>query len=293
MPNPIGCHGLVWTDQFDPDSLDQVARRTAAAGFDLLEIPFMDPWGFDGAGARKILDAHGLACVLSVGHDHGSDPTGDAGEAAAAERLLDHAVEVASDMGASQIVGVLYSKLRRYPLALTTSARLQSQEILARVAERAKSHGVQLSLEIVNRYETNVINTLADTASYIAGTGSDNIKMHIDSFHMNIEEADLYTPVVQYKDLVGYVHVSENTRGYLGSGGVAFDQLFRALAEIGYAGPVTLETFSPDLLQPEFAGLLALWRPFYKDPDDLGSHAVEFIRNKLRAAQTVAEAARR
>jgi len=248
MRNPIGCHGLVWTDQFDLGSLDQVARRTAAAGFDLLEIPFMDPWAFDGTSARKIIDAYGLSPVLSVGHDHGSDPTGDAEEAVAAERLLQHAVEVATDLGVSQIVGVLYSKLQRYPLAVTPSRRRQSQEILARVAERAKNHTIQLALEIVNRYETNVINTLADTASYIAETGSDNIKMHIDSFHMNIEEADMYSPVVKYGDLVGYVHVSENTRGYLGSGGVAFDQLFRALAHISYPGPVTFETFSPDLL---------------------------------------------
>jgi D-psicose/D-tagatose/L-ribulose 3-epimerase len=71
---------------------------------------------------------------------------------------------------------------------------------------------------------------------------------------------------------------------------IRFDQLFRALAQVGYAGPVTFETFSPDLLEPDFAGLLALWRPFYQDPDDLGRHAVEFIRNKLRAAQTVADA---
>jgi D-psicose/D-tagatose/L-ribulose 3-epimerase len=293
MTNPVGCHGLVWTDRFDLGSLDQVARRTAAAGFDLLEVPFMNPWSFDGTGAGKVLRARGLSSVLSVGHDHGSDPTGNAEEAAAAEKLLDHAVEVAADMGASQVVGVLYSKLRRYALAATPKGRRQSQDILARVAERAAGHGVQLSLEIVNRYESNVINTLADTAEYIAGTGSDNIKMHIDSFHMNIEESDLYSPVVTYGGLVGYVHVSENTRGYLGSGQVAFDQLFRALAQVGYAGPVTFETFSPHLLQPEFAGLLALWRPFYDDPDELGAHTVGFIRNKLRAAQAVHDAANR
>ena len=286
MRNPVGCHGLVWTDQFDLGHLDQVARRTAAAGFDLLEVPFMNPWSFDGTGAGKIISAHGLSCVLSVGHDHGSDPTGTAEEATAAEKLLNHAVEVAADMGASQVVGVLYSKLRRYPLALTPAGRRQSQDILARVAERAAARGIQLSLEIVNRYETNVINTLADTAAYIAETGSGNIKMHIDSFHMNIEEADMYSPVIKYGHLVGYVHVSENTRGYLGSGGVAFDQLFRALAQAGYVGPVTFETFSPDLLEPAFAGLLALWRPFYDDPDDLGRHAAGFIRNKLRAAET-------
>jgi D-psicose/D-tagatose/L-ribulose 3-epimerase len=53
MRNPVGCHGLVWTDQFDLGSLEQVARRTAAAGFDLLEVPFMNPWAFDGTGAGR------------------------------------------------------------------------------------------------------------------------------------------------------------------------------------------------------------------------------------------------
>jgi D-psicose/D-tagatose/L-ribulose 3-epimerase len=284
--NPIGCHGLVFTDVYRPDTFDKVARRIAAAGFDLFEVPLMDPWGFDADRAANTLRELNLQATLSVGHGPDTDVSSeDAAIAAAGEKLLIQAVDQAARLGASQVVGVLYSQLKRYPMPVTAAGRRQAQRVLARVADHAASSGLELSLEVVNRYETNVINTLSDAAEFVASVDRPNVKLHVDSFHMNIEETNLYTPLVEAADLIGYAHVSENTRGYLGSGGVRFGGFFRGLADAGYTGPITFETFSNKQLSASLTGLLAVWRPFYDDADALAAHAAQFARSQVEASE--------
>ncbi|MFV0425871.1 MAG: sugar phosphate isomerase/epimerase family protein [Beutenbergiaceae bacterium] len=285
--NPVGCHGLTFTDAFTTDDFDATARRIAAAGFDLYEVPLMDAWGFDAARGKHILDDLGLASVVSVGHDGPTDISQeDPAQAKAGEELLNQGLQQAHTLGASMMTGVLYSSLKRYGRAITPAGRAQSQQILGRVADRAADLGMSIGLEIVNRYETNVINSLKSAAAFTDEIGRPNVKLHIDTFHMNIEEDDLYHPVLEVADRIGYVHVSENTRGYLGSGRIDFEQFFQALATIGYTGPLTFETFSASQLSADFAGLLAVWRDFYSDPDDLAAHAAAYVRRGLAAAQS-------
>lgn len=292
MKNLIGCHGLTFTDSADAQAFDETARRIAAAGFDLFELPLMDPWGFDAVRAGGVLRDLGLASVVSIGHDGPTDISQvDSAQAKAGEELLNQGLTQANRLGATIMTGVLYSSLKRYGRAVTPAGRAQSQEILGRVADRAADLGITISLEIVNRYETNVINTLRDAAVFADEIGRPNLKLHIDTFHMNIEESDLYRPVIDVGDRIGYVHVSENTRGYLGTGRIDFDLFFRALAEIGYQGPMTFETFSTSNLSPDFAGLLAVWRAFYSDTDDLAAHAAAYTRSGMHAAHTIVDRA--
>ena len=104
--------------------------------------------------------------------------------------------------------------------------------------------GVTLGLEICNRYETNVVNTAHDCLRLADDIGADNVVIHLDTYHMNIEESDFATPVRDCGERLGYVHIGENHRGYLGSGHIDFASFFAALAEIDYRGAVTFESFS-------------------------------------------------
>lgn len=290
MTNLVGCHGLTFTDRFTAADFDQTARRIAIAGFDLYEVPLMDPWGFDAVRGGAVLRDLGLSSVVSIGHDGPTDISqDDPAQAIAGEALLNQGLLQAERMGASMMTGVLYSSLKRYRHAVTSSGRSQAQEILGRVADRAADLGITIALEIVNRYETNMFNTLRHAAEFADEIGRSNIKLHIDTFHMSIEESDLYSPVLEVGDRIGYVHVSENTRGYLGSGRIDFDLFFRALASVGYSGPLTFETFSASNLSPDFAGLLAVWRSFYSDTDDLASHAASYLRQGMHAARAVVQ----
>jgi D-psicose/D-tagatose/L-ribulose 3-epimerase len=141
-----------------------------------------------------------------------------------------------------------------------------------------------LGLEICNRYETNVINTAADALRLADDIGADNVTIHLDTYHMNIEEDDLAGPVRLVGDRLGYVHIGENHRGYLGSGHIDFPGFFGALAEVGYAGPITFESFSSAVVSPTLSSDLAIWRNLWSDSADLAVHAREFMQTELERA---------
>ena len=128
-----------------------------------------------------------------------------------------------------------------------------------------------LGLEVVNRYETNLVNTAAQAVELIGEIGEANVKVHLDSYHMHIEEAglvhlDSYHMHIEEAGLaqavetagshLGYVHIGESHRGDLGTGNVDFDQLFRALAKQGYTGPITFESFSSRVVSPQLSNVL-------------------------------------
>jgi len=141
--------------------------------------------------------------------------------------------------------------------------------------------GVQLGLEVCNRYETNVVNTAVDALRLTDDIGADNVDVHLDIYHMNIEENDFVEPVLLLGDRLGYVHVGENHRGYLGSGHLDFDSFFGALRSIDYRGGITFESFSSAVVSPTLSNDLSIWRNLWSDSDDLAASAHSFLLEHL------------
>src|SRR5207249_357107 len=83
--------------------------------------------------------------------------------------------------------------------------------------DRAAQHGITIGLEVVNRYETNVLNTAAQAVAFAKRVALPNVKVHLDTYHMNIEEADLESALIDTGAMLGYFHIGESGRGYLGS----------------------------------------------------------------------------
>jgi D-psicose/D-tagatose/L-ribulose 3-epimerase len=106
----------------------------------------------------------------------------------------------------------------------------------------------------------------------------------LDTYHMNIEEADLVRPVHEVGTRLGYVHIGENHRGYLGSGHLDLTGFFHALADIGYTGPITFESFSSAVVARGLSNDLAIWRNLWDDGADLASHACTYIATGVSAA---------
>jgi D-psicose/D-tagatose/L-ribulose 3-epimerase len=102
---------------------------------------------------------------------------------------------------------------------------------------------------------------------------------------MNIEEADLAAPVLACGQRLGYVHIGENHRGYLGSGHIDFKQFFDALAQAGYQGTVTFESFSSAIVNEQLSNALGIWRPMWEDGMDLALRAHRFMAEGLSKAQ--------
>ena len=140
-----------------------------------------------------------------------------------------------------------------------------------------------LGLEVCNRYETNVINTAADALRLADDIGADNVLIHLDTYHMNIEEDDFVRPVHLVGDRLRYVHIGENHRGYIGSGHLDFGAFFHALADIDYRGPITFESFSSAVVSPTLSNDLSIWRNLWNDGPALALHAHTYLTNSLDA----------
>jgi D-psicose/D-tagatose/L-ribulose 3-epimerase len=284
----IGCHGLVWTGTYDAAGIRHAVQKTQEAGFDLIEFPLMDPFTFDVGAARKALDEFGIAATGSLGLDESTDISSEDDSAVrAGEALLERAVDVLAELGAGHLCGIIYSAMRKYMEPATPGGIANSQAVIGRIAERARQAGIKVSVEVTNRYESNVLNTARQAREFVAATGSAGVGVHLDTYHMNIEESDMFTPVLDTTELLSYVHIGESHRGYLGSGTVDFGSFFRGLARIGYDGPVVFESFSSAVVNKDLSRTLGIWRNLWEDSDDLAAHANRFIRDQLRAVESI------
>ena len=106
--------------------------------------------------------------------------------------------------------------------------------------------------------------------------GSDNLTLHADTYHMNIEEEGFYKPIVNCADVLSYIHMSESHRGLVGTGTVNWDQIWNALKEIDFSGKLVLESFAA--INPELAAATCLWRPPNEGPEVLATQGLAFLK---------------
>jgi D-psicose/D-tagatose/L-ribulose 3-epimerase len=204
---------------------------------------------------------------------------------AAGRRRLELAVNLVRDVGGDYLGGVIFGKLGRYTSPVTERGRANSIETIAALADRAEASGITLGLEFCNRYETNVLNTTEQTLAFIAETGRPNVVAHLDTYHMNIEETSFRDAVLAASRAgkLGYVHVGESHRGQLGTGSVPWPEFFSALREVDYAGTITFESFSSEVVHPTLSSALSIWRNLWVDGFELATGARAFIRENYGA----------
>ncbi len=294
MTNRLGLHANVWVRDWTRESCTLAVNRTAEAGFDLIEISAPDPRALDIAFTARELQRAGIAANLSLGLDETRDiSSGDPQSMAAGEARLREVVDAAAELGATHVCGILHSAFRKYSEPPTAAGIAGAVEVLRRVGEEAGRHGITLGLEVVNRYESNVLNTAGQAVEFCRRIGLPNVKVHLDSYHMNIEEADAAQAIVATGGDLGYFHLGESNRGYLGAGSVDFPRLFAALVRIGYDGPLVFESFSSTVVGQPLCGILGIWRNLWEDGGDLAQHARQFIETQLKTAREIGAEARR
>jgi len=287
--NPVGVHALVWAGGTTQPEIESIVASTVAAGYDLVELSLHDMDRLDVDAARKTIADAGLQVSCSRGLAFDADVSSDDPEVVArGATFLQDSLDIADGVGATFFTGALYSALGKYGAPLTEAGRGNAVSVLRDLAREASGRGISLGLEICNRYETNVINTARDALRLADDIGEDNVSIHLDTYHMNIEESDMVTPVLEVGDRLGYVHIGENHRGYLGAGSIDFPAFFHALARIDYAGPITFESFSSAVVSPTLSNDLSIWRNLWDDGADLARRARSFIDVHLAAAASAA-----
>lgn len=283
--NEVGVHALVWVEGWSEPEADRALEQTKRAGYDFVEIPLLDPAAVDGALTARLLAEYELGATCSLGLSFDADVSSEHEEVRGrGEELLRAAVRTTAELGSDFVGGVVYSAMGKYLSPSTPRGRANAVETLARVAGYAAEAGVTIGIEPVNRYESNLLNTGEEARAFIDEVGAANLVVHLDSYHMNIEERDLASPVRLCSDVLGYVHIGESHRGYLGTGSVDFPALFAALAEVGYEGRLAFESFSSVVVSERFQTALGLWRDPWSDSFDVARRAREFVADQLSAA---------
>jgi D-psicose/D-tagatose/L-ribulose 3-epimerase len=271
----LGIHAYAWCSQWSNDTLDLI-DRVQALGLDFIEIPLMCLETLDAAAARARLEQVGLGVCTSTVLLGDTDVTSDQPEARRqGVEYLKACVRATAALGATNFSGVIYSQHVK-PAAQAPTERTWelSAGCLREVAVFARDFGVQLGLEPVNRYESYLVNTCAQARKLLDMIGEANVKIHLDTYHMNVEEKDFYAATkLAGSDLIHY-HLCENDRGIPGTGLVDWDGVFRALAELRYEGYAALESFV------DCTGNMNtwVWRQLAADGDTLVREGLAFIR---------------
>jgi D-psicose/D-tagatose/L-ribulose 3-epimerase len=259
-----------WNNQIAP----KIIAQAAELGFDFLEIPILKPDEFDSAIVAKALrenQIEGVASLCLPKDAHLTfNPSG-------ALTFLKKAVDRVAGIGGKQLLGCLYCNLGTLTKAPPTEEEYQKvAEVLGELHRYARQQGIQLGVEPVNRYETYLYNTGEQAAKLFAAMGVDDMIIHFDTYHMNIEEESFSAALKNAGKLAGYIHMSESHRGLPGEGTVDWDDVFGGLKEINYGGPLVLEAFAA--INPDLIGATCLWRPSKYKPLELATRGLKFLR---------------
>jgi D-psicose/D-tagatose/L-ribulose 3-epimerase len=277
-----GGHALVWSGDWTKDGARRAIAGAKRAGYDYIEVALLDPWKVDSKMTKDLLDEYGIFATASLGLSPATDVTStDPKIVAAGDELLRKATDVLHAIGGSELCGVLYCNLGKYPGPASKENYENSVKAMQRLCDYASDKGINVSLEVVNRYETNIMNTGIEGLKFLEAVNRTNAYVHLDTYHMNIEEDGMEKSVVACGDRLGYVHIGESHRGYLGSGNVDFDTFFSALKKINYSGPIAFESFSSAVVDPALSNTLCVWRNLWSDSDDLASHALKYMKERF------------
>lgn len=274
----LGIHAYAWCSQWSNRSLHLI-DKVKGLGLDFIEIPLMALDTFDAIAIKSRLGEANLDAVTSTVLLEGTDITSHDPEVRRrGVNYLKDCVIATSEIGKTNLSGVVYSQHVK-------SGQSRPGEVdwayasagLREVAQFAQQYGVQIGLEPVNRYESNLINTCEQALKLKEMIGEPNIKIHLDTYHMNMEEKSFYTATKAAQDQLMHYHLCENDRGIPGTGLVHWDDIFRALGEMNYQGYAALESFV-DVTDNMNTWV---WRQLAPDGDTLVRDGVAFIRRLM------------
>lgn len=271
-------HAYTWAPMWTTEYGGYAVDRAAALGYDHVVVPIRDHENIDAQAIRRIFTTAGIKPVTTSPLQPENDISST--DRTIWQRGVDRhkaALDLAASMGADRMGGILYSafgKASRVPGADNFKA---AAEGLALVAEKAASMGMLLTLEVVNRYETNLVNTAADAVRLIQAIGADNVKVHLDTFHMNIEEDDMMAALDLALPHLAYFEIDQNHRGLLSRGSIDFAPFLERLKQAGYAGLVGVEAFSSAISHADITAGVAAWRNMFENGDDVAREGIELM----------------
>jgi D-psicose/D-tagatose/L-ribulose 3-epimerase len=280
----FGVNTWVWTSPLTTKELESLAPKVAGMGFDWIEIPLEGLDDLEPSRGRAIVRDHGLgvSTCAAMGPDRDlvhPDPAIQQNGMA----YIRGCIDITGKLGATNLVGPIYSAVGRTWQA-TPDERARDIDLLVKnlgaLARYAGDHGVVICIEPLNRFETSLINLATQAIEVVDRVDHPSCKIMLDTFHMNVEEKSLGNAIRAAGPRLHHVHACENDRGAPGSGNVTWQDVKQGLADIGYDGPVVIESFTAKV--KSIARAAAIWRALAPTQDDLAQDGLRFLRGLLR-----------
>lgn len=267
----FGASILTWLPTWTTEGGKWAIEQAAKTGYEVVEIllPSLDK--FDARAAKQLAKNNNIelkySLILPQDHHLPLYPE-------KAKTLLNHALEVVEQLDGNLLAGVLYTGIGVFTGAPRTATETQIiVDVIGEVAEQAQRKGISLALEPINRYETYLLTSIDEVLDIIQRIGKNNIGVHLDTFHANIEESNMYDPIIKAGNSLKHIHVAGSDRGIIGQDNINWEALFKALATINYQGDLVLESFSSEVT--ELIAPTSMWR---KSPYNCEQLAVQSLR---------------
>ena len=276
----FGVTTWLWTSPFTTGSIHPIFSKIAEMGFDAVEIAVEDPAVIDAKAVKQGLAEYGLQGIICAAFGPTRDLTHE--DPAVHENCFNYirsCFDICNELGSQFLAGPMYSavgKARMVPQEQRKREWDLAVKNLHAVCEMAGERNLQIALEPLNRFESDLVNTAADVIRLVKDISHPAAKIMLDGFHMNIEERDIAKAIVTAGDKLIHIQVSENYRGTPGTGQTRWDAYKKGLLEIDYKGTVTIESFTPE--NKELAGAVCFWHPMADDQDSFATEGLRFLK---------------
>ena len=276
----FGANTFIWRSPFSTDADIDLLDKVKGMGFDVIEIAVEDPSLIDVAKVKSALDETGMGVVMcGVFGSERNISSLDAKERTNSESYLKWMIDAAAELDAGPIIGPMYSAVGKARLADPADRQEEWQwavDGLKSMCKYAAERNVKLAFEPLNRFENDLINVVDQGLKLIADVDEPNIGLHIDTFHMHLEEKDPPAAIRKAGDRIFHVHACENDRGVPGTGQVDWLGIFSALKDINYQQIVGIESFNPGV--KSIARAVCIWREIAPDQDTIARDGLKFLK---------------
>lgn len=279
----FGVNTFVWVSPCTTAAVIELAPKVKSMGFDILEIACENPDLLDMQTIQKAIAQNGLSAIICgvLGPDRNICSFNP--EIRENARTYIHwMIDAAAQVGSEVVCGPLYSAVGKDHLDDQELRRKEWDLAVAEIrelADDAGQKGIKLAIEPLNRFETDMINTVSQGLTFIHDVGRDNIGFHLDTFHMHLEEKSSPDAIRLVGDKIFHFHACENDRGVPGTGQVYWQEIAIALKSIHYQGPVVIESFTSDV--KEIARAVNIWREIAPSQDAIAEQGLKFLRTLL------------
>jgi D-psicose/D-tagatose/L-ribulose 3-epimerase len=278
----LGINTFLFTSPFT-DKSTKLFGQFKKWGFETVEIPVEDPSHFDPEYVKRELDKNGLVCGTLCGC---FGPDRDLrGTPEAQKNSMDYmkkVIDMMEPLGSHALIGPVYSAVGRAGAVPPAEYKQQWKTVVKNlkvVCKYAEKKGKQICMEPLNRFETDFINTCDQALKMVKDVGSPALRLHLDTFHMNIEEKDQAAAIKKAGKLLGHFHACGSDRGTPGGDQIDWPGIAKALKQIKYDGDVVIESFTTDV--KVIAKAAAIWRRIEPTRDEIAVKGVKFLKKVL------------